>query len=93
MLPYAHRKPHEFITSAEAGGNSCHETLSSPALNLTLKETLKSWTLMEGIVGITGVLILEAILYQVRKSDYVGLRSFRRGDSATVGRHPGVGEQ
>ena len=33
--------------------------------NLTLKETLKSWTLMEGIVGIVGiigVLILEAII-------------------------------
>ena len=34
--------------------------------NLSLKETLRSWTLMEGIVGIVGiigVLILEAILY------------------------------
>src|SRR5688572_17785114 len=34
--------------------------------NLTLKETLRSWTLMEGIVGIVGiigVLALEAILY------------------------------
>ena len=34
--------------------------------NLSLKETLKSWTLMEGIVGIVGiigVLILEAVLY------------------------------
>jgi Gnt-I system high-affinity gluconate transporter len=34
--------------------------------NLSLKETLMSWTLMEGIVGIvgiTGVLILESILY------------------------------
>ena len=34
--------------------------------NLSLKETLKSWTLMEGIVGIvgiTGVLVLETILY------------------------------
>jgi len=33
--------------------------------NLTLKETLKSWTLMEGIVGIVGifgVLILEAVI-------------------------------
>jgi H+/gluconate symporter-like permease len=34
--------------------------------NLSLKDTLKSWTLMEGIVGVVGiigVLILEAILY------------------------------
>jgi Gnt-I system high-affinity gluconate transporter len=34
--------------------------------NLTLKETLKSWTVMEGIVGIVGiigVLILEAVLH------------------------------
>ena len=34
--------------------------------NLSLKETLKSWTLMEGIVGVVGiigVLILEAVLY------------------------------
>jgi Gnt-I system high-affinity gluconate transporter len=34
--------------------------------NLSLKETLKSWTLMEGIVGIVGiigVLVLEKILY------------------------------
>jgi Gnt-I system high-affinity gluconate transporter len=34
--------------------------------NLTLKETLKSWTLMEGIVGVVGiigVLALEAVLY------------------------------
>ncbi len=34
--------------------------------NLSLKDTLKSWTLMEGIVGIVGiigVLILESILY------------------------------
>ena len=33
--------------------------------NLSLKETLKSWTLMEGIVGIVGiigVLILEAVI-------------------------------
>jgi H+/gluconate symporter-like permease len=33
--------------------------------NLTLKETLKSWTLMEGIVGVVGiigVLALEAIV-------------------------------
>ena len=33
--------------------------------NLSLKETLKSWTLMEGIVGIVGiigVLILERII-------------------------------
>jgi Gnt-I system high-affinity gluconate transporter len=34
--------------------------------NLSLKDTLKSWTLMEGIVGVVGiigVLILEAILF------------------------------
>ena len=34
--------------------------------NLTLKETLLSWTLMEGIVGFTGiggVLILNALLH------------------------------
>ena len=34
--------------------------------NLSLKDTLKSWTLMEGIVGvvgIVGVLLLEAALY------------------------------
>jgi gluconate transporter len=34
--------------------------------NLSLKDTLKSWTLMEGIVGIVGivgVLILEAVIY------------------------------
>ena len=34
--------------------------------NLSLKDTLKSWTLMEGIVGVVGiigVLILEAVLY------------------------------
>jgi gluconate transporter len=34
--------------------------------NLSLKDTLKSWTLMEGIVGVVGiigVLILESILY------------------------------
>jgi Gnt-I system high-affinity gluconate transporter len=34
--------------------------------NLSLKDTLKSWTLMEGIVGvvgIAGVLVLEAVLY------------------------------
>jgi Gnt-I system high-affinity gluconate transporter len=34
--------------------------------NLSLKDTLKSWTLMEGIVGVVGiigVLILEAMLY------------------------------
>jgi Gnt-I system high-affinity gluconate transporter len=34
--------------------------------NLTLKDTLKSWTLMEGIVGVVGligVLALEAVLH------------------------------
>jgi gluconate transporter len=34
--------------------------------NLSLKDTIKSWTLMEGIVGVVGiigVLILEAVLY------------------------------
>ena len=34
--------------------------------NLSLKDTLRSWTLMEGIVGvvgIVGVLVLEAVLY------------------------------
>jgi gluconate transporter len=34
--------------------------------NLSLKETLKSWTLMEGIVGVVGiigVLVLEAVLF------------------------------
>jgi gluconate transporter len=34
--------------------------------NLSLKDTLKSWTLMEGIVGVVGiigVLILQAVLY------------------------------
>src|SRR5688572_3405536 len=34
--------------------------------NLSLKDTLKSWTLMEGIVGVVGiigVLLLEAVLY------------------------------
>ena len=31
--------------------------------NLSLKETLMSWTLIEGIVGIIGVLLLEAVLY------------------------------
>jgi Gnt-I system high-affinity gluconate transporter len=33
--------------------------------NLSIKETLKSWTLMEGIVGVVGiigVLILEAVI-------------------------------
>jgi Gnt-I system high-affinity gluconate transporter len=34
--------------------------------NLSIKETLKSWTLMEGIVGVVGiigVLILEAVIH------------------------------
>ena len=34
--------------------------------NMSIKETIKSWTLMEGIVGVVGiigVLILEAILF------------------------------
>jgi Gnt-I system high-affinity gluconate transporter len=34
--------------------------------NMSLKETIMSWTIMEGIVGVAGiigVLILEAVLY------------------------------
>jgi Gnt-I system high-affinity gluconate transporter len=34
--------------------------------NMSIKETIKSWTLMEGIVGVVGilgVLALEAVLY------------------------------
>ena len=34
--------------------------------NLSIKETIRSWTLMEGIVGVVGilgVLALEAVLY------------------------------
>jgi len=31
--------------------------------NLSIKETIMSWTFMESIAGIVGVLILEAVLY------------------------------
>jgi H+/gluconate symporter-like permease len=72
VVASAHVDPNLMVLAVGAGSlmfshvNDSGFWMAKEYFNLTLKETLKSWTLMEGIVGIVGiigVLILESILY------------------------------
>jgi gluconate transporter len=71
VVANAHVDPNLMVLAIGAGSlmfshvNDSGFWMAKEYFNLSLKETLKSWTLMEGIVGIVGiigVLILEAII-------------------------------
>jgi Gnt-I system high-affinity gluconate transporter len=73
VVANAHVDPNLMVLAIGAGSlmfshvNDSGFWMAKEYFNLTLKETLASWTLMEGIVGIvgiTGVLILEAVISQ-----------------------------
>lgn len=72
VVANAHVDPNLMVLAVGAGSlmfshvNDSGFWMAKEYFNLSLKDTLKSWTLMEGIVGIVGiigVLILEAVLY------------------------------
>jgi Gnt-I system high-affinity gluconate transporter len=72
VVASAHVDPNLLVLAVGAGSlmfshvNDSGFWMAKEYFNLSLKDTLKSWTLMEGIVGVVGiigVLILEAVLY------------------------------
>ena len=72
VVASAHVDPNLMVLAVGAGSlmfshvNDSGFWMAKEYFNLSLKETLKSWTLVEGIVGIVGiigVLLLEAVLY------------------------------
>lgn len=72
VVASAHVDPNLMVLAVGAGSlmfshvNDSGFWMAKEYFNLSLKDTLKSWTLMEGIVGVVGiigVLILEAVLY------------------------------
>jgi Gnt-I system high-affinity gluconate transporter len=72
VVANAHVDPQLMVLAVGAGSlmfshvNDSGFWMAKEYFNLSIKETIMSWTLMEGIVGIVGiagVLILEAILY------------------------------
>jgi Gnt-I system high-affinity gluconate transporter len=71
VVATAHVDPNLMVLAVGAGSlmfshvNDSGFWMAKEYFNLSLKDTLKSWTLMEGIVGIVGiigVLILEAVI-------------------------------
>ncbi len=72
VVASAHVDPNLMVLAIGAGSlmfshvNDSGFWMAKEYFNLSLKDTIKSWTLMEGIVGVVGiigVLILEAVLY------------------------------
>ncbi|HUQ11540.1 MAG TPA: gluconate:H+ symporter [Steroidobacteraceae bacterium] len=72
VVATAHVDPNLMVLAVGAGSlmfshvNDSGFWMAKEYFNLSLKDTLKSWTLMEGIVGVVGiigVLILEALIH------------------------------